>query len=87
MACSNFHEDEVWYDESSYGVHSGAKGTNVLLGFPDEEIVEHLIKDVDFTTSKIGGLPVNSQNIAPECYIIRTNIINGTKTLKLHERS
>ena len=74
MACSNFHEDEVWYDEFSDGVYSNAKGANVLLGFPDEQIFEHLIKDVDFTTSKIGGLPVNNQNVAISgfCCIIRT---------------
>ena len=74
MASSKIDQNEVWYDESSDGVYSGAKGTNVLLGFPDEQIVEHLIKDVDFTTSKIGGLPVNNQNIAifGVCYIIRT---------------
>ena len=33
--------------------------TNVLLGYPDEIISEQYVKDVDFSTSKIGGQPVS----------------------------
>ena len=36
--------------------------TNILLGFPDEIIAEEYRKDVDFTTSKIGGQPVSTKN-------------------------
>jgi hypothetical protein len=35
--------------------------TNVLLGYPDEIIAEQYVKDVDFSTSKIGGQPVSIQ--------------------------
>ena len=35
--------------------------TNVLLGYPDETIAEQYVKDVDFSTSKIGGQPVSNR--------------------------
>jgi hypothetical protein len=34
----------------------------VLLGFPDEEITEKYVSQVNYTTSKIGGQPVRFSN-------------------------
>ena len=36
------------------------QSTNVLLGFPDEFISDQHKKDVDFTTSKVGGEAVRN---------------------------
>ena len=44
---------------SSDVTNDHAYTSNVLLGFPDEEIEEYFGRDVNFTTSKIGGQPVN----------------------------
>ena len=43
--------------------------TSVLLGYPDEIIAEQYVKDVDFSTSKIGGQPVSNNWINSGCYL------------------
>ena len=35
--------------------------TRVLLGYPDEKISEKYFNQIDFSTSKIGGLPVRNK--------------------------
>ena len=58
MAKSVF--DETGRHGISSGVTNGhAYTSNILLGYPDEEIEEYFGRDVNFTTSKIGGQPVN----------------------------
>ena len=57
MASSLFDKNGL-YDKALDVTYNQINSTNVLLGFPDEEVVEHLRRDVDFTTSKIGGQPV-----------------------------
>ena len=39
---------------------AGALMCPTLLGYPDEEIIDKHLSQVDFTTSKIGGIPVSS---------------------------
>ena len=38
---------------------AGALINPTLLGYPDEEILDKHFSQIDFTTSKIGGLPVS----------------------------
>ena len=63
MANPVFRDHEQW-SVGQLSRHSGKKEqhSNVLLGFVDEEIADHNAKDVDFTTSKIGGQPVSFVN-------------------------
>ena len=40
-------------------IMAGALINPTLLGYPDEEILDKHFSQIDFTTSKIGGLPVS----------------------------
>ena len=53
---------------------AGALINPTLLGYPDEEILDKHFSQIDFTTSKIGGLPVSEPT-----YLVRK--IRFVKTL------
>ena len=60
MATSMFNDAGSPGPIVSNKTYDRQNNTNVLLGFPDEIIAERFRKDVDFTTSKIGGQPVST---------------------------
>ena len=55
---------------------AGALISPTLLGYPDEEIQDKHLSQIDFTTSKIGGLPVSG------AYKIRVLELEHTSQMK-----
>ena len=85
MAASLSKQEYNQYSSSYHQSHQN-RNSNVLLGYPDEIIAQQHLKDVDFTTSKIGGQAVMKTVISSNDSCLNYYIFNCYKFLNFHCR-